>query len=129
MCRRSNPRAGAFRSSLRAARGLLAGAALALLLGPGAARAAEPEQLEVGLTAGGDVIRAVRVAAGTEDAPIVALVAGLDGADSASRAVAEAVEAFAAEPDDERTFELLAVPVANAEANGLVFPPTGAAYR
>ena len=114
--------------SCRRAAGVLLGA-VALALGPGLSRAAEPEPLEVGLTAGGELITGQRVAAGRDEAPRVALVAGLGGAGPASRVVAREVQAYAAKPDAERSFELLAIAVANAEASELVFPPTGAAYR
>jgi len=105
------------------------GAALALTLIAIAPRAAEIETLDIGLTRDRNVIEALRVAAGTADAPTVALVGGLGGEDASSRIIRAEVETYAAAADGERAFELVAIPVANAAGRMLVFPPTGAAYR
>jgi rhamnogalacturonyl hydrolase YesR len=92
-------------------------------------RAADIETSPIGLTASGEVITALRVSAGRSGAPTVALVGGLNGNDASSRTVMNETEDYAARPDAERAFDLLAIPVANPAAQALVFPPTGAAYR
>lgn len=100
-----------------------------LLASAAGSRAADVERLDIGLTAGGQVIEALHVVAGRDDAARIAIVAGLTGADAASRRVEDLVSTYAAAPDTERAFELYAIPVANADNRELVFPPTGAAYR
>jgi rhamnogalacturonyl hydrolase YesR len=115
-----------FRRASRASSVALGFAAAIIAAAP---RAAQIESLAIGLTTDGGVISAMRVAAGTSDAPTVALVGGLVGADASSQAVLDEVEDYAAAPDAERPFQLLAIAVANPDSQTLVFPPTGAAYR
>lgn len=107
----------------------VAGLALLLAAPAGRAQSAQTERLEVGLTASGAVIGALRIAAGTPDAPAVLVVGGLDGAGAAGDAIRAAAEAYAAAPAAERRFELVAIAEANPDAETLAFPPTGAAYR
>ena len=92
-------------------------------------QAAEIELAEVGLSASGDVIEAMRVTAGDDQAPTVALLGGLMGADASSDRIREEIERFAALPDTERAVSLLAIPVVNPDREALQFPPTGPAYR
>jgi rhamnogalacturonyl hydrolase YesR len=92
-------------------------------------RAAELEPVEVGLTTGGSLIEAVRVAPGLYDAPTVVLIGGLGNDEASARAVRAQAEAYAGLPDAERPFTLFAIAAANPERRTLVFPPTGPAYR
>lgn len=103
------------------------GSFLALCIVPLASLAAEVESLTIGLTTGGNPIGALRVEAGQSDAGLVAIVGGLDGGSATD--VDEAVARYAALPDAERNLELVAIPHANPEGVGLIFPPAGAAYR
>jgi rhamnogalacturonyl hydrolase YesR len=103
--------------------------ALALAVTPMLSWAAEVTTLDIGLTAAGDLIGGLEIPAADPGAPTVTLVGGLSGDDSSSRAIREAVAAYAGLSDAERNFELRAVPVANPRAAALEFPPTGAAYR
>ncbi len=106
------------------------GAVVAVLsLGLSGARAAEVETIEIGLGAGHVLIEGLRVAAGNNDAPLVALIGGFAGEDDSSREMRETVAAYAALPDSERGVEVVAMPVANPAQEPLQFPPTGAAYR
>lgn len=102
----------------------------ALVVPPaGIAQAAEIEAVEIGLTTGRALVAGSSVAAARNDAPLVVVIGGLAGMDASTRAVSNAVERYAAAPDAERRFALLAIPAANPEARPLAFPPTGAAYR
>jgi unsaturated rhamnogalacturonyl hydrolase len=92
-------------------------------------RAAELEPIEIGLATGGMVIGASSVAPGSSRAPTVVLIGGLGGDDEQARALQEEAERYAARPDAERPFALVAIPVANPEQQALVFPPVGPAYR
>ena len=113
----------------RALRASLSFVALALTLVSITLSAAEIETLAIGLTTDGAVISALRVAAGQSDAPTIAFVGGLAGADASSQAIQAETEAYAAAPDAERAFNLVSIPVANPQRRSLVFPPTGPAYR
>jgi unsaturated rhamnogalacturonyl hydrolase len=104
-------------------------ACAAALLLPVSGRSAEVETLEIGLTAARAVIDARRVEAGRADASTVVLVGGLHGDDASSQAIRQQAVAYAALPDAERAFALVAIPVVNPERRPLVFPPTGPAYR
>ena len=99
----------------------------ALVLGTGAARGAE--RWTIGLTAGGATIEALAVAGASGTSPTVILVGGVQGKDQSTDAVAREVAAFDARPQNQRRFRLLAIPLANPDAQPLQFPPTGAAYR
>lgn len=101
----------------------------AMSLATADARAAEVEPIEIGLGAGHVLIEGLRVAAGRDDAPLVALIGGVDGEDSASRDMRDTLAAYAALPDAERGVEVVAIPIANPGREPLQFPPTGAAYR
>jgi unsaturated rhamnogalacturonyl hydrolase len=98
-----------------------------LLLMPTAVRAAE--RWTIGLTANGVAIEALAVGGAADNAPTVLLVGGLQGKDQTSDTVAREATAFEARAQTQRQFRLLAIPVANPDAQPLQFPPTGAAYR
>jgi unsaturated rhamnogalacturonyl hydrolase len=99
----------------------------ALLLVPSAARAAE--RWTIGLTADDAPIEALSVAGGSDNAPSVLLIGGLQGKDQSSDVVAREVAAFEKRTQGQRQFRLLAIPIANPAGPPLQFPPTGAAYR
>jgi len=85
------------------------------------------EVFDIGLAADGARIDAVAVPAGAKSAPTVVLIGGLHGEDGSSAAVRAAVAAY--ERSHKRAVNLLAVPLANPDAAGLMFPPQGIAYR
>ena len=87
------------------------------------------EHRDVGLTPNGVRIEASFVAGASSYAPTILLVGGLAGNDESSRIVEQEVRRFEAVRQDHRHFQLLAIPVANPDANGLQFPPVGVAYR
>src|SRR5579862_3662441 len=100
----------------------LACGVLALFAAPGNA-----ESRYVGLAARGTRIETLEVEGGS--GPTVLLLGGMNGADESSKIVKEEVRRFQDSRETGRRFRLLAVPVANPEANKLTFPPAGAAYR
>ena len=100
---------------------------LTLLLAPSAARAAE--RWTIGLTTNGSPIEALVAAGPSPAAPTVLLLGGINGRDQSTDAVTREVAGFEALPQNRRRFRLLAIPIANPDAQSLQFPPTGAAYR
>ena len=100
---------------------------LMVLLVPGVAGAAE--RWTIGLATSGAPIEAVAIAGATSSSPTVLLVGGLDGHDPSADAVVHEAAAYDALPQNRRRFRLLAIPIANPDAQPLQFPPTGAAYR
>src|SRR5688500_12004720 len=108
-------------------RGRLGVFILAALLAPCSALAAE--RWTIGLTTRGATIEALAVAGASATSPTVLLVGGAQGKDQSTDAVAREVAAFEARPQNQRRFRLLAIPLANPDAQPLQFPPTGAAYR
>src|SRR3954470_1682975 len=101
--------------------------AVVCLLVPSAARAAE--HWTIGLTTSGAAIEAIAVAGASPSLPTVLLLGGLQGRDASVDAVTREVAAFEARPQNRRPFRLLAVPIANPDAQPLAFPPAGVAYR
>lgn len=82
----------------------------------------------VGLSAKGRTIRASIVRA-ADSAPVVAIIGGLAGEDTSSRAVTLAVDTYDKQPQNRRRYTLIGIAVANPDSSRLVFPPTGTAYR
>jgi len=103
------------------------GVAFLLLLPLIAALAADHR--DVGLAQRGTRIEAAMVAGISENTPTVVLVGGLDGPGESSRAVAQEIEKYEALSRDRRSFNLVAIALANPERNPLQFPPAGVAYR
>jgi rhamnogalacturonyl hydrolase YesR len=100
--------------------------ALSLLLAsplPGA------EHRDIGLTQSGGRIQATIVAGSSSTSPTVLLVGGLGGNDESVRIVEEEVRSFEAIRQNRRSFQLIAIPLANPDANPLHFPPSGVAYK
>ena len=87
------------------------------------------ETFDIGLAGNGTRIDALAVAGRDARAPTVLLVGGLDGDDATAAAVRAAVASYEDLRARDRTFNLLAVPVANPERAWLEFPPSGVAYR
>ena len=109
---------------------MLARAILALVVSLGACQARSvygAEVFDIGLTSRGARIDAIAVPARAKSAPTVVLLAGLHGEDAGSAQLRAAVTAY--ERGSPRSFNLIAVPVANPDAVALQFPPTGVAYR
>src|SRR5687767_1485372 len=100
---------------------------VAALLAPCSALAAE--RWTIGLAATGSAIEALAVDGASATSPTVLLVGGVQGKDQSADAVAREVAAFEARPQSQRRFRLLAIPLANPDAQPLQFPPAGAAYR
>jgi unsaturated rhamnogalacturonyl hydrolase len=87
------------------------------------------EHRDVGLTQSGVRIEAAVVAGPSSGSPTVLLVGGLAGNDESVRIVEQEVHNFGAVRQDRRQFQLIAIPLANPDANQLQFPPAGVAYR
>jgi rhamnogalacturonyl hydrolase YesR len=87
------------------------------------------EQWTIGLTASGRAIDAVAIAGRSDSSPTVLVIGGLQGRDASSEAVAREAAAFEATPQRRRPFRLIAIAVANPDAQPLQFPPSGIAYR
>src|SRR5207342_1934951 len=87
------------------------------------------ERWSIGLSSAGSVIEALVVAGASPSSPTVLLVGGVQGKDRSADAVAREASAFEALPQNRRRFRLMAIPIANPDAQALQFPPTGAAYR
>lgn len=83
----------------------------------------------VGLTPRGTRIEARVIAGASPASPTVLLISGFQGADESSRIVSEEARQFDATKSSRRRFRLLSIPVANPDANTLMFPPAGVAYR
>ena len=99
---------------------------LTLVLSPPGASAAD--RWMIGLTTNGAPIEALAID-GPASAPTVLLVGGVQGKDPSADAIAREALAYDALPQSRRRFRLLAIPVANPDAQALQFPATGAAYR
>ena len=89
---------------------------------------AQEVEWQLGLSAQRSVISALGILASSEDAPTILYLAGLNGPSEASGRVRALVSEFSNQPASERTVNLIAIPVANPEDEGLQFPPTGDAY-
>ena len=100
---------------------------LAVLAIPSVVCAAE--RWTIGLTATGTAIEAQAVAGASAGSPTVLLVGGLQGRDRSTDAIAREVARFESLRQNRRRFRLLAIPIANPDAQPMQFPPTGAAYR
>ena len=103
--------------------------ALAVAVSWAALPAVAAETFDIGLAGNGTRIDALAVPGRAADVPTVLIVGGLDGDDAAAAAVRAAVASYEKLRARDRTFNLLAVPVANPERAALEFPPTGVAYR
>jgi unsaturated rhamnogalacturonyl hydrolase len=94
-----------------------------------ATTASAGEQWTIGLAASGRAIEAVAIAGRSDSSPTVLVIGGLQGRDASSEAVAREAAAFEATPQRRRPFRLIAIAVANPDAQPLQFPPSGIAYR
>lgn len=100
---------------------------LICLLLPGGVLAGAPAVTDIGLGAQGSRIDALLVEASVRDAPVLALVGGLAGADPGTAAIRATVTRYSRQA--RRPVRLLAVPLANPDGATLRFPPAGVAYR
>jgi unsaturated rhamnogalacturonyl hydrolase len=87
------------------------------------------ESFDIGLTANGTRIEALAVKSAKADAPTVLLIGGLAGNDDSTSRVRAAATQHERRKAARRTFNLLALPLANPDSAELKFPPTGVAYR
>ena len=87
---------------------------------------AAAEHQIIGQSAKGTHVEASLITGG---ARTVILVGGLSGKDASSAAVEKAAKDYEARPQAARSFQLIAIPVANPGNARLAFPPTGVAYR
>jgi unsaturated rhamnogalacturonyl hydrolase len=90
---------------------------------------AAAERMDIGLSTNGTVIERVLVPGPSDRAPTVVLVGGIDGPGASVEHVQDAVRDFEKRNPAQRAFRLLAVPLANPDAQALQFPPSGVAYR
>jgi len=90
---------------------------------------ARGENRYVGLTPRGARIEASVIAGASPASPTVLLISGLQGVDESVKIVSEEAHKFAITKSSRRRFRLLSISLANPEANRLMFPPGGVAYR
>src|SRR5215472_3618181 len=102
----------------------IAAALVLFLLAP-----ARGENRYVGLTPRGARIEASVIAGASPASPTVLLISGLQGVDESVKIVSEEAHKFAITKSSRRRFRLLSISLANPEANRLMFPPGGVAYR
>ena len=100
--------------------------ALALLL---ASPLRGAEHRDIGLTQNGRRIQAAIVAGSSSSSPTVLLVGGLSGNDESVRIVEQEVRLFEGIRQDRRSFQLIAISLANPDGGQLQFPPSGVAYK
>ena len=89
---------------------------------------AEILEWEVGLTTERSVIRAQGTSAYTKTAPTILYIAGLDGQENFARQFHDLLQAYSRIEEQERSINLITIPLANPDEEALVFPPTGDAY-
>jgi unsaturated rhamnogalacturonyl hydrolase len=87
------------------------------------------ERWTIGLSTSGAPIEAVVSAGRSPSSPTVVLVAGLERPDQSSDAAAREAAAFDKIPQNQRAFRLIAIARANPDAQTMLFPPSGVAYR
>jgi unsaturated rhamnogalacturonyl hydrolase len=87
------------------------------------------ESFDIGLTGHGTRIEALAVNSAKANAPTVLLIGGLAGNDDSTSRIRAAVTQHERRKAARRTFNLLALPLANPDSADLKFPPTGVAYR
>jgi unsaturated rhamnogalacturonyl hydrolase len=95
------------------------------------------ESLDIGLTSKSTRIEGFAVAAGTPPTdearsaslPTVILIGGLHGTDESVDRVRKALATYDRQKPTRRSFNLIAIPLANPDAVPLTFPPTGVAYK
>jgi unsaturated rhamnogalacturonyl hydrolase len=86
--------------------------------------------MDIGLSTKGAVIERLKVDGASAAGATVVLIGGLDGPGESSRRVEEAVRDYEKRKPAQRSYRLLAVPLANPDAaTTLSFPATGVAYR
>lgn len=90
---------------------------------------AQISELDVGLTSEREVIRAFSIMAESKSAPRVLVIAGLDGPSPFSEQLFSLVKRYSEINAAAREVAVLAIPIANPDADTLVFPPDGEAYR
>jgi len=108
---------------------VLLAATLLIAAVPGASVAHAAERWTIGLTAKGAPIEGLAVAAAAANSPTVLLVGGLQGKDQTSDVVLREAIAYETRSPKQRPVRLLAIPIANPDAQPLQFPPSGSAYR
>lgn len=87
------------------------------------------EHRDIGLTQKGGRIQAITVTGSSSESPTVLLVGGLTGNDESVRLVEQEVRSFEAIHQNHRTFQLIAIPLANPDGSQIQFPPSGVAYK
>ena len=87
------------------------------------------ERLDVGLSGSGARIEAQVLPGARADAPTIALIGGLSGADESVARVRDGLARFAALGPSGRRVRLIGIALANPDGAALQFPPTGVAYR
>ena len=94
-----------------------------------AAPAFAADEVDIGLSTSGARIPGLIVEGPEPNSLTVALIGGMTGKDASAERVRNAARNFEKLGPTQRTFRLLAVPLANPDGIALQFPPTGVAYR
>jgi rhamnogalacturonyl hydrolase YesR len=87
------------------------------------------QRWDIGLSGNGVVVRAQAVETGRGRAPRVLVIGGMAGNDESVREVTRLIREVEDTPPGERPLDLIAIPLANPDADLLTFPPDGVAYR
>lgn len=90
--------------------------------------AAQDLEWDVGLSANRTVIHARGIRASSQPAPTVLYLAGLNGETVESERVRSIFSAYSQLKEQDRPVNLITIPLANPDAEGLRFPPDGNAY-
>ncbi len=99
-----------------------------MFLMPSASVVGQALEWNVGLSATRTVIRAQGIQAGTQSAPTVLYLAGLEGEADSSELVRAVLNSYSQLELQDRPINLITIPLANPDSETLTFPPSGRAY-
>ncbi len=89
---------------------------------------AQVQGWDLGLSSERSLIQALGVDADNPAAPTILLIGGISGPDGVADTISAVVNEYSQLSDDNKSINLLAIPVANPDAENLQFPPAGNAY-
>lgn len=90
---------------------------------------AQDKHWNIGLSANRTAIEAFGVEANPAVAPTILYLAGLDGSSALSQELRSLLDSYAQLESLDRSVNLIVIPLANPQAEGLNFPPQGSAYK